>query len=204
MKKKYYTVWNGNNPGVYDNWADCKREVAGYPNALYKSFGTLEEARQALEEGYRASSPSVVPVGKKSDGFIEESIAVDAACSGNPGKVEYRGVYVKNGTVLFQMGPFEHGTNNIGEFLALVHALAFLKQRNCVLPIYSDSRNAIAWVRQKKCKTQLARSPLNKPLFDLVERAEYWLRNNTYSSPIMKWETAVWGEIPADYGRKNR
>ena len=42
---------------------------------------------------------------------IKESIAVDAACSGNPGKMEYRGVYVADGRELFHIGPFEEGTN---------------------------------------------------------------------------------------------
>ncbi len=202
MKRKYYTVWNGVNPGVYDTWEECKKEIFGYPNAQYRSYPTKEEAMAALEAGFQATPSQVKRNVALQDDYIKDSIAVDAACSGNPGKVEYKGVYVKDGTVLFKMGPFEQGTNNIGEFLALVHALAFLKKNNLSLPVYSDSRNAIAWVRHKKCKTKLAPSPLNKELFNLVERAEIWLQNNTYASPIIKWETAIWGEIPADFGRK--
>ncbi|MDD4115844.1 MAG: ribonuclease H, partial [Massilibacteroides sp.] len=89
-----------------------------------------------------------------------------------------------------------------GEFLAIVHALAFLKQKNSDLPIYSDSRNAILWVQKKKCKTLLDREPDNELVFDLIERAEKWLTSNTYTTKVMKWETADWGEIPADFGRK--
>ena len=100
------------------------------------------------------------------------------------------------------MGPMEQGTNNIGEFLALVHGLALFKKSGCKMPVYSDSRNAILWVKQKKCKTKLERSSINEPIFDLIERAEKWLRENTYSTQILKWETAEWGEIPADFGRK--
>ena len=130
------------------------------------------------------------------------SIAVDAACSGNPGKMEYRGVYTATKQELFHVGPFEQGTNNIGEFLALVHGLAFLKQQNSALPLYSDSRNAIGWVQKKKCKTLLEREPRNEAIFDLIERAEKWLNENNYTTPILKWETSEWGEIPADFGRK--
>ena len=138
------------------------------------------------------------PIGKP----INESLAVDAACSGNPGDMEYRGVYTATGQEIFHIGPLKKGTNNIGEFLALVHGLALLKQKGSDLPIYSDSRNAIIWVKKKKCKTLLEREPVNEPIFELIERAEKWLNSNTYTTTILKWETAVWGEIPADFGRK--
>ena len=78
--------------------------------------------------------------------------AVDAACSGNPGPMEYRGVYLLTGQEIFHFGPV-YGTNNIGEFLAIVHALALMKQKGLQMTIYSDSRNALGWVNQKKCKT---------------------------------------------------
>ena len=152
--KKYYVVWQGENPGVYENWADCKEQVHNYPNAKYKSFETREAAEEALERGfatYLKSNPSPKAVFEKmmrqepSVGKpIRESLAVDAACSGNPGDMEYRGVYVATGNEVFHVGPMPKGTNNIGEFLALVHGLALLKKNGSLLPIYSDSRNAIA------------------------------------------------------------
>jgi ribonuclease HI len=116
--------------------------------------------------------------------------------------MEYRGVYTETSEELFHIGPFPQGTNNVGEFLALVHGLALLKQRNSALPVYSDSMNAIKWVKNKKCKTLLARSAANAKIFDLIERAEKWLKENTYTTTILKWETSEWGEIPADFGRK--
>jgi ribonuclease HI len=134
-------------------------------------------------------------------GIIKNSLAVDAACSGNPGLMEYRGVCLANGQEVFHFGPME-GTNNIGEFLAVVHALALLKQRGIDMPVYSDSINAIKWVQQKKCKTTLLRSPKTEELFQIIERAENWLRKNTYTTCILKWVTKDWGEIPADFGRK--
>lgn len=209
-KNKYYVVWKGLNPGVYDNWVECKMQVEGQDGAKYKSFETREEATEAFEKGYSyylkaASSAKAAsnlapqaPIGKP----INESLAVDAACSGNPGDMEYRGVYTATGQEIFHIGPLKKGTNNIGEFLALVHGLALLKQKGSDLPIYSDSRNAIIWVKKKKCKTLLEREPVNEPIFELIERAEKWLNSNTYTTTILKWETAVWGEIPADFGRK--
>ena len=133
---------------------------------------------------------------------IREAIAVDAACSGNPGAMEYRGVYLADGKEIFHYGPV-HGTNNIGEFLALVHGLALLKQKGLdTMPIYSDSVNAQLWVRKHHCKTTLVRNDETEKLYQMIERAEAWLRNNTYRNPIIKWQTDKWGEIPADFGRK--
>ncbi len=210
-KQKYYVVWAGVKPGIYPDWGDAKAQIDGFEGAKYKSFETRDEAEKAFRSSYtkyynftKKTDPSVntpKPAGRQS--IIQDSICVDAACSGNPGLMEYRGVYTKTRDQIFHQGPFRQGTNNIGEFLALVHGLAFLKREGKHnMPIYSDSMTAIAWVRNKKAKTNLKETPVNEPIFDLIERAETWLKNNTYSNPIIKWETEVWGEIPADFGRK--
>jgi ribonuclease HI len=210
--KKYYVVWKGVAPGVYSSWDDCRKNVHGFENALYKSFSSAEEAQRAFTEnpwkhltsknGNNKQKKEKATSSNISENIITESIAVDAACSGNPGLLEYRGVYVADGIEIFHVGPLEDGTNNIGEFLAIVHALALLKNDNKNTPIYSDSVNAIKWVARKKCNTKLERTERNRPIFELIERAEKWLKTNSYSNPIIKWETADWGEIPADFGRK--
>ena len=51
-KNKYYVVWKGITPGVYDNWGECKAQVDGQDGAKYKSFETKEEATKAFEKGY--------------------------------------------------------------------------------------------------------------------------------------------------------
>jgi ribonuclease HI len=205
-KQKYYTVWEGRKTGVFDDWESCKNQIRGHENAKYKSFPSKEAADEAYRSNYwnyvnreKKENLKNVPV---SPDFIHESIAVDAACSGNPGKMEYRGVYVATGKSIFHIGPLDNGTNNIGEFLAIVHALALLKKENRDLPVYSDSSNAILWVENRKCKTNLKRTSTNAPIFDLIARAEIWLSKNTYTTRIIKWETKEWGEIPADFGRK--
>lgn len=205
-KKKFYVVWHGVTPGVYDTWDKAKAQIDGFEGALYKSFQAREEAEKAYNENpyiYIGKQAKAKPVSYKNNpSVIQNALSVDAACSGNPGLMEYRGVYLKTGEEVFHQGPFEEGTNNIGEFLAIVHGLALLKQKQTDIPIYSDSANAIKWVKDKKCKTKLQRTPANMSLFYMIERAEKWLRENTYITRIIKWQTSEWGEIPADFGRK--
>ena len=209
-KKKYYTVWKGHKTGVFETWDDCKSQIKDFEGAQYKSFATFDAAKKALNGNYK----DFIGKNKKfSSGLSFEqlkkigqpnynSISVDAASSGNPGKMEYRGVDTKTKKQLFIQGPFEEGTNNIGEFLAIVHGLAILKKNNSDRILYTDSRTAISWVKKKTCNTKLERNDKNKTLFKLVDRAIDWLKTNTYKTVIVKWETKAWGEIPADFGRK--
>lgn len=208
-KEKFYVVWKGKRPGVFTTWDDCKAAITGYKGAQYKSFPSFAEAKKAYNSNYeeykgkKNAAPSLTPEQLLHIGSPNyHSISVDAASSGNPGVMEYQGVDTKSGKILFKQGPFAEGTNNIGEFLAIVHGLAFLKQRKSDRIIYTDSRTAISWVRKKTCNTKMVESPKNKALFDLVRRAVKWLKTNSYDTPIVKWETKAWGEIPADFGRK--
>lgn len=202
---KFYTVWKGVNPGVYDNWNDCKNQIDAFEGALYKSFSSKEEANEAFNDTaykyFKTNSIAAKSVASNKN-IIQYSLSVDAACSGNPGDMEYRGVLVSTKEEIFKVGPLKMGTNNIGEFLALVHGLALLKAKKIDMPIYTDSVNAMTWVKNKKCKTKLEMLEVNKPIFDLIQRAEKWLLENTYQTEIIKWETKEWGEIPADFGRK--
>lgn len=201
-------VWFGNPAGIFDSWEECKRSIQGVKGAQYKSFETFDEAKKAYNKEY-ADYKGKTKTSKLTQAQIQligepnlYSISVDAASSGNPGIMEYRGVDTQTRKQLFHQGPFPQGTNNVGEFLALVHGLALLKKNDSDRLIYSDSKIAIGWVKRKKCNTKLKRNSKNKALFELVERAENWLKTNTYSTKILKWETKVWGEIPADFGRK--
>lgn len=198
MAKKYYVVWEGRETGVYDNWQEAKAQVDGYSLPKYKSFTDEKEAYEAFALGaekYKMQQiASIVP--------SKRSIAVDAACSGNPGVMEYRGIAMWDNVEIFH-NKYKLGTNNIGEFLAIVHALALLKQKGITdVTIYSDSQIALNWVKNKQCKTKLDYSPQTAELFDVVHRAEKWLTENEYDIKVCKWHTEVWGEIPADFGRK--
>lgn len=210
--RKFYVVWNGHHTGIFDSWEECKLQINNYPNARYKSFDNQEDAIRAYRghpdeylKVFRAMAESHTPVINHAANpeIARNSIAVDAACSGNPGPVEYRGVDIDSGIELFHVGPLQGGTNNMGEFLALVHAMAMLhKQGRPDVTIYSDSRTAQAWVRNRKAKTTIAPNPHNATIMNLIARAEAWLLTHQSTNPIKKWETERWGEIPADFGRK--
>ncbi|TDI74890.1 MAG: ribonuclease H [Bacteroidetes bacterium] len=208
-KEKFYVVWFGNPSGIFGSWKECQLSIKGVKGAQYKSFLTFTEAKEAYSKeysDYKGKNTKKRSLTKEELTEIGDpnlySIAVDAASSGNPGKTEYRGVDTQTHKQLFYQGPFAQGTNNVGEFLALVHGLAFLQQQKSDRIIYSDSRIAMGWVKRKKCNTKLKQTRKNTTLFELISRAEDWLKNNSYTTEILKWETKAWGEIPADFGRK--
>lgn len=209
-KKKYYVVWKGKETGVFSDWDTVKKLVCEFEGAQYKSFSDEQEAEKAFKRSYNdykgknTSKPTLSSVEKaKYELPVENSLTVDAACSGNPGIMEYRGVFNSHGKEVFRKGPFEGGTNNIGEFLALVHGIALLKKKGLHhMPVYSDSKTAISWLKKKQCRTNIVFDSSNNKLLDMIQRAEKWLQKNTYNNPVLKWETKAWGEIPADFGRK--
>lgn len=205
-KQKYYVVWKGRKTGIFTLWDECEKQVKGFVGAEYKAFGTLDEAEIAFRSMYEAYKGKASSMGKWKESEtppILPSICVDAACSGSPGKMEYRGVFLDSGKEFFRIGPFPDGTNNVGEFLAVVHALTWLAKHEKEMPVYSDSENAIAWVFTGECKTKLKHTGRNAPIFALIHSAENWLAENELrDDSVLKWDTDLWGENPADFGRK--
>lgn len=215
-KQRFYVVWNGHNPGVYDNWEDAKLQVDNYPNARYKAFSSAAEAAEAYREGAvsddsndlstlltRASGMNAPQAGHSLPPEVDpDAWTVDASCLGNPGKMEYQGVRLSDGKTLFRVGPFLDATNNIGEFLAIVHAMASMDRTGEWHTIYSDSRTAISWVRKGVANTKLSATTRNAKVFELIRRAEHWLSVHNPRCRVLKWDTPHWGEIPADFGRK--
>ncbi|KAB7671216.1 viroplasmin family protein [Bacillus sp. B1-b2] len=202
--KKYYVVWKGFKPGIFQTWAECEKQTKGFKGASFKSFPSLAEAEKAFAKGRNETSTSKSSkntIHKKLEPIEEDSISVDAACSGNPGLMEYRGVHTKTGEVIFHFGPVL-GTNNIGEFLGIVHALSHLEKEGKATTIYSDSMTALAWVRNKKANTTLFRDERTEKLWNMIESAEKWLATHSYTNKILKWDTNNYGEIKADFGRK--
>jgi len=210
--KKYYAVMRGRKTGIFNSWKECEKQIQGFSGAVYRSFKSRHEAEVALgliEQSvivpieseiiqWREKKKKIMPA----EEIISDSICVDASCIGNPGIVEYRGVHTETREVIFHKTPMQNGTNNLGEFLAIVHALAYLKRKGKNTPIYSDSETAIVWVLNKKVKTTLKRGDQNTEIFDLTDRALNWLLNNEYENLVLKWDTEKWGEIPADFDRK--
>ena len=203
-KQKFYVVWKGRKPGIYTSWAECEAQVKGFAGAEYKSFGSRAAAEAAYRKDYQdyEGKPGTnqqwlfAPLKP-----ILPSICVDAACSGSLGPLEYQGVLTETGDQIFHAGPYADGTNNVGEFLAILLAMDWLLTKKLDWPIYSDSANAIAWVKAGKCNTKLQRMPSNKILFDYIAHAEAALKRYP-PFKVLKWDTNAWGEIPADFGRK--
>lgn len=205
-KQKYYVVWKGRKTGVFKTWADCEKQVKGFVDAQYKAFESEAEADAAFLAKYEDYKGKPSSNGKWKLASVPPtlpSICVDAACSGATGKVEYRGVNTETGEEIFHAGPYAEGTNNVGEFLAIVHALTWQAKHNIHLPIYSDSENALSWVATGQCKTNLKHTSKNAVLFAIIHSAENWLAENELpEDKILKWDTELWGENPADFGRK--
>ena len=213
-KNKYYVVWRGRKRGVFSSWAECERSVKGFVGAQYKGFGSRQEAERAFARSYaefqgRPSSQGRWKLSRAKP--VLPSISVDAAANGSPGDTEFRGVRTDTRQPIFREGPFREGTNNVGEFLAIVEGMRWLRKHGLDWPIYSDSNNAIAWVRAGKCNTKLRRTAHNARLFEMIREAEGYLRaddpqGGTRSGwqhrQVLKWDTAAWGENPADFGRK--
>jgi ribonuclease HI len=205
-KQKFYVVWKGRAAGIFTSWAECERQVKGFVGAEFKAFESRQAAESAFQSKYEAfkGKPSSLGMWRKSeDPPVLPSLCVDAACKGSPGKMEYRGVELPSGREIFRAGPFPDGTNNVGEFLAIVHALTWLVKHSQTMPVYSDSENAIAWVNTGLCKTNLKHTGKNALIFAMIRSAENWLAENELGDEaVLKWDTNEWGENPADYGRK--
>lgn len=212
MSRKFYVVWKGFSPGIYDSWEECKLQVTGFPGAEYKSFDSQEAATKAYRGDYNEQIQLLRSIAMNRretvnyeaiPDIIKDSIAVDGACSGNPGPMEYRGVDVMTGAEIFHVGPLADGTNNVAEYLALIHVLAFLKKtNNTETVVYSDSRTALSWLRNRGHKSKLARTKNNGKIFDMLARADKWIQSNVSYNRVIKWDTEKWGEIPADFDRK--
>jgi ribonuclease HI len=199
--KKYYVVLRGRKTGIFETWDDCKEQIHGFEQAQYKSFKTLTDAEQVFQQGFfpksEAKTLRAQPVSCEKP--QKNGICVDAACSVEKQVMEYRGIFLETRKVLFHRGPYDGGTNNIGEFLAIVHAMAYMQKNGIFYPIYTDSKTAITWVEKKKINTKIDPGPKVKILID---KAIHWLYSNEQKYVILKWNTSLWGEIPADFGRK--
>lgn len=207
-KQKYYTVWIGRRPGVYTTWDECKQQIHQFDGAVYKGFYSLNEAQDAFlsssEKFIGKGENETLPLNlsKTSNHPQESSVCVDGAWNTKTNAMEYQGVMFPSRQRIFHAGPFATGTNNIAEFLAIVHALTYCKDHPEISIIYSDSHTAITWIKNKRAKTKIANTSLNSSIISVIQRAESWLLNNSYETKIHKWETREWGENPADFGRK--
>ena len=50
MAKKYYAVKVGKSTGIFETWDECKKQVTGFSGAIYKSFQSLDKAKEYLDD----------------------------------------------------------------------------------------------------------------------------------------------------------
>lgn len=211
-RSKFYTVFRGFVPGVYETWEECQASTKGFSGASFASFKTRAEAEHALSVGDLKKWREMEETLKK-DRWMHSDVlkdgpclVVDAACSGFPGPVEFRGVLLPSSAEAFRCGPFRNGSNNIGEFLAIVTGMRWLNERSLAIPIYSDSKCAIGWVTHRGvCNTSMDKADQSAEIRSELARAESWLRGpfaHKYIKLLRKWDTEELGEIPADFDRK--
>ena len=172
MSKKYYVVWQGLKPGIYDSWPQAQAQVKGRKDAQFMGFESFEQASQAYAQPYakalaarNKASGKANTSGKKSStnskatikaktkaaaikNSADVNIYSDGACSPNPGKAG-TGIAIYYGDKLNSLwyGLFEpNGTNNSAELYGLLEAFKmaqhFVKQ-NLSVQVLSDSKYSI-------------------------------------------------------------
>ena len=199
-EKKRYVVRNWKETWIFEDWTSVQPIVSWFSWAKFKWFSSRSEAEQAFQNWPDEYYQPKKKWNEKDLPFVKKSIAVDAACSSATGVMEYKGIDLVSEKEIFNFS-FPEGTNNIWEFLAIVHGLSWLKtEKKDDYSLYSDSRNAIGRVKEKRCKTNFV--PKDEKLMEIIKRAENWLKTNSYTTEILKRDTENRWEIPADFWRK--
>lgn len=208
---KVYAVFVGRKNGIFNTWDECKAQVDKFPGAAYKSYPDHNSARDAIDEYHgnsgRVQTPVSVPKVAPSDFPSPPFLTVDAAYSHSTHILEWRGVLVDSNNrkvELFRSKPYKGGSANIGEFIAIVDGIEWLLSNDFSMPIYSDSITAQAWLRNGDHKSTVeigkALSTRFSEAFRMLKRPSTMVKLK--SCPVHDWKTKIWGEIPADFGRK--
>lgn len=159
--KKYYAIAVGRKPGVYDEWAQAKAQVMGYPGARYKGFATQAEAEDWLRQPVSRSKPARPSTGSGKVALGETgapkpgeiAIYSDGGARFNPGPGGYGAIIIEDGVRRELSGGFRHTTNNRMELRGCIMALRALKATESrPIRIHTDSQyvvNGIAkgWAR---------------------------------------------------------
>lgn len=135
MAKKYYVVWAGREPGIFTDWASCKRSIDKFAGAKYKSFPNKSEAEAAFSSGAVSKSATAKSSGAKKSssksavafGVSDYDVVIycDGGCDPNPGRAGSGSAVYKNGKLSsLWYGLYNaNGTNNTAELNALHQSL---------------------------------------------------------------------------------
>lgn len=153
----------------------------------------------------KTSAPSPIPT---------SGIVVDASCIPVRDSIQRDGFYhgavewqvfdVATGRRIFASKVYHHGNINQGEFNAIVDAVYLLQAiGERTVPVYSDSMTAIAWFNNRKVSSKHPHNELTEEISSATKRSLAWIKENHQRlNPVLFWNNRVWGENPADYGRK--
>lgn len=126
-------------------------------------------------------------------------IATDAAHSSSNKLTHYWGIELQSGDELF-IENIGNQTVNIAEFLAVVHAAKFIIETDYNPKIiYTDSITALTWFKNKQTASRKRYVELKK--------AELFLKIMSFQVgqiEVRHWNNRSWGEIPADFGNKEK
>jgi len=145
--QKYYAVKNGRKKGIFTSWIDCKESVDAYPGAVYKSFPSIEQAKEYLQD---------LPIRSEEDYFSESDYSTvvaytDGSYSNELKRFSYAAVLFANGEKTTHSA-VEHnneatGLHNVaGELKAAMYAMQFTKKMGkSKLKLYYDYIGVEMW-----------------------------------------------------------
>lgn len=97
MAKKYYAVKSGRKTGIFESWVETEKSVSGYPNAAYKSFSNLEDAKRFLSGGETSLENQISKISNSVDVFVDGSFSEEKSM------YSYGIVFLKNDIVIDKM-----------------------------------------------------------------------------------------------------
>ncbi|WJM54471.1 ribonuclease H family protein [Pseudomonas asiatica] len=168
--RKWYVVWAGRCPGIYQNWASCQSQTDGFPGARFKSFTSQAEAEAAFGANSAASTSARQATTRATTTPIKSvlttqsklqirkveadvKIFVDGACNPNPGEAGSGAAVYEHGVLTsLWYGRYQpQGTNNTAELAALHYGLVLAGEatkKGHSAAVFADSSYAINCITQ--------------------------------------------------------
>ncbi len=156
-KQKYwYAVRSGRNPGIYNNWGECKLQVDGFKGPVYKKFTNYDDAHQFLRSGTTKNTrEEITHVNEINQEAVE--LYTDGACFNNGYPTAQAGIGVFFGDNnprnisdplpcnLVQNG--DYPTNQVAELYAIARAMEVCLAEHSIrtkpIILYTDSKYSI-------------------------------------------------------------
>lgn len=138
---------------------------------------------------------------KPTSGLVVDASVVKINSKNSAGLAEIRGVDISSGKIVFNKSISWRTTNNIAEYLAIYVGFLYVDSLGKDMVIYSDSTNAISWIRNGKCKTGF-HSTDPKQQQNIIKAESRTTSDWKNVKSVRFWNNKEWGENPADFGRK--